>query len=364
MSTVAKKPRASANDENLQSVIDSIPGFIISFDKNLHVKAGSSNLKDLFGHAFDPVKVAASEVHPLESILREFKKSKETRLTKEVLLPTKDGDAWFLLSIYRPTLDANNLVVVGIPINELMSTRVELVVQMSKLMKASKLASLGEVVAGVAHEINNPIAILYGYVTEIKQMLKKGGAEAQEEIMTRLEKQAKTIFRIKKIVSSLRLLSREAERDPMVECDLAPIIEDTLGLVEQRLKENGITLQADPIPEVKFCGRATQLSQVLLNLLNNAFDALQETATKNKTIRVTYKVLPRCFQIELHDNGPGIPEAVIEKIFSPFFTTKPVGQGTGLGLSISKTIVEEHKGKIWCESKPGDTRFIVELPKS
>lgn len=233
--------------------------------------------------------------------------------------------------------------------------------QTVKAMNASKLASLGEMAAGVGHEINNPAAILMAYCTEMKMLINKNPEARNEALLEKIEKQVKTINRITKIVSSLRLLSREATVDIKEKSPFAPIIEDTLSLCHQKFVDNHVDIEVDSTPEVNLLCRPTQVSQVLINVLNNALDAVMEKGTEKK-VKVSFDQTPENLRICVKDTGPGVPKEVEEKIFEPFFTTKPVGKGTGLGLSISKRILDDHHGKIWYERVDGGSCFFIEFP--
>lgn len=268
-----------------------------------------------------------------------------------------------------------------------------------QLIQSEKMSSLGHLVAGIAHEINNPINFINGNLTHansyfhaLQQLIKAyqhhyptPDQELQayiEEIDLEfvLDDFGKLLSsmqigteRIREIVLSLRNFSRldEAEVKPV---DLHDGIDSTLLILQGRLKPkaawSGIQVHKDygDLPKVE-C-HASQINQVLMNLLSNAIDALIDCPAprwiKIKTELGVAAAMPTCevVKIAIQDNGPGIPESVRQRIFDPFFTTKPVGQGTGLGLSISyQIIVEKHQGWIRCDSTPGEgTTFTIEIP--
>ncbi len=238
----------------------------------------------------------------------------------------------------------------------------------SQLLQSKKLASLGELVAGVAHELNNPIGFLYANLDHIERYLARlrngdGDAARNHALLAELiESCREGARRTKAIVQDLRTFSRldEHERKPI---DLNAAIETTLRLLAHRLKA-GIVVETElgALPPVAcFPG---PINQVLMNLLANACDAVGERGT----IRIRTRALaggdaPERVVIEIEDSGVGIPPENLERIFDPFFTTKDVGKGTGLGLSISHSIVERHGGTIEVASEPGrGTRFTVMLP--
>jgi len=236
----------------------------------------------------------------------------------------------------------------------------------AQLLQAEKMKSLGQLVAGVAHELNNPIGFVHANLQLLDEFVKKlmdgphsegEAARIAESIGKLLSRSREGTERVKKIVQDLRTFSRMDQAE-LLEVDLHEEIDRTLALMEPRLK-NRIEVQRDygALPRVTcFAG---QLNQVFLNLLVNACDAIEEQGI----IRVKTRPLEDGVRIEISDDGPGIPESVQGRIFDPFFTTKPIGAGTGLGLSLSHGIIERHNGRISAVSSPGrGTTFTIELP--
>ncbi len=286
---------------------------------------------------------------------------------------------------------------------ELQNTLYELRNTQAQLVHTEKMSSLGQLVAGVAHEINNPVSFIYGninytsqYAQELLGLVELYGKhypQPHQEIATEIDKieldflqedLPKTLAsmevgttRIREIVKSMRNFSRIDEAK-MKLVDIHQGLESTLMILGHRFKAKGDRLG---IEVVKAYGdlplvecNAGQLNQVFMNLLSNAVDALEEAQKSNcwgnnntlPTITImTKRTLCSSVLISIRDNGEGIPERISSRLFEPFFTTKPAGKGTGLGLSISYQIVTEfHKGKLQCFSQPGEgTEFIIELPQ-
>ncbi|MBC1214647.1 GAF domain-containing protein [Trichormus variabilis ARAD] len=287
--------------------------------------------------------------------------------------------------------------------NQLAQTLKELRTAQMQIIHAEKMASLGQLVAGVAHEINNPINFIHGnlehahqYTQELLRYVKlyqhyhpNAAPEIQEffqqaeieflfeDLPNLFQSMQVGTQRIQEIVTSLRSFSRLDEAD-FKTANIHECIDSTLMILQHRLKPSAdshaihVTKDYDDLPLIE-CYPG-QLNQVFMNLLSNAIDALEEREAKlspeviaahPSEIRIYTSLLNQDWMsIRITDNGLGIDEQIIPRLFDPFFTTKMVGKGTGLGLSISYQIVtDKHKGKIYCQSELGKgTEFVVELP--
>ncbi len=270
----------------------------------------------------------------------------------------------------------------------------------SQLIQAEKMSALGSMVAGIAHEINNPISFIYGnvapaieYIQDLLELvmlyqqhhnppdlaIQKHLENIEldfliEDLPKLLSSMKMGAERIKEIVKSLRNFSRldEGEKKPV---DIHEGIDNTLLILQHRLKaqsaRQAITVEKNygAIPKIECY--AGLMNQVFMNILSNAIDALESChinqnydSSKALGIQISSKISPDNFLvISIADNGPGIPEEIKTRLFDPFFTTKPVGKGTGLGLSISYSIVEKHGGQLQCISEVGKgTKFIIQIP--
>ncbi|RYZ76955.1 MAG: hypothetical protein EOP05_03445 [Proteobacteria bacterium] len=232
-----------------------------------------------------------------------------------------------------------------------------------QLIHSSKMSSLGEMAGAIAHEINNPMTIiqLSAEQLEISAMDEVVDGEEVAKVSARI---SETVTRITKIIRGLKNFSRNSDDDPMIATPIKTLIEDTVGLCQERFKNKGIELQvADAVSASILC-RPTEVSQVLLNLMGNAFDAIEQRAGQRWVELATSTKLSESGTLILFrvtDCGEGIPEEVAKRILEPFFTTKGVGKGTGLGLSISKGIIETHGGRLYFDRSAKNTTFVVEL---
>jgi len=229
----------------------------------------------------------------------------------------------------------------------------------AQLVQSAKLAALGEMAAGVAHELNSPMTVIIGTA----QLLLREHPEDGEL----LEDIANCGLRCKRIIQNLLTFSRQ-EQLPFDEVDLNAEVEGVLGLMKFQIDQQRIriTTLLDPqLPRITANGQ--QIQQVLANFLINARDALEEAVRDEKCIKIVTGVRrenKHCWvTVSVQDNGVGIPAANLEKIFTPFFTSKEVSRGTGLGLSVSLGIAQSHRGTIEVESRPGEgSSFSLLLP--
>ncbi len=230
----------------------------------------------------------------------------------------------------------------------------------SKSFQNARLASIGQLAAGVGHEINNPLAIISGHISIVKEDLKDPEVN-REKVITRLNKIDNSIDRIANIVNTLRNFARSDEGQ-LTKFDPYLLAEETKEtLFELYSKENtSITIVGEHKRRSIF-GNKNRMQQVFINLLNNAKDAMTDLDLKPITLEVTY--LGDKIKITISDIGSGIPDDLKEKIFTPFFTTKQVNKGTGIGLSLVSAIVREHNGVLDIESTIGKgSSFSVTLP--
>ena len=227
----------------------------------------------------------------------------------------------------------------------------------AQLVQAAKLGALGQLVSGVAHELNNPLSVIIGY----GQLLLT--RELPAPLRRPIELMVSQGDRMAKIVRNLLYFARQRPPE-RTSVDLEEVLEQTLALRLNQLALSGIGVRRDYAPSLpSIAADSHQLQQVFLNLLLNAEQAiLGGNGTGEIGIRTAPGPTPDTVVVQVMDDGPGISAEDLGRVFEPFYTTKEVGQGTGLGLSVSYGIVQEHGGRLTVESRPGATTFTVELP--
>ncbi|GHO45493.1 sensor histidine kinase [Ktedonospora formicarum] len=238
----------------------------------------------------------------------------------------------------------------------------ELREKQEQLVQAGKLATLGELTTGVAHELNNPLNNIGLFVGNAIDLVELGMATTEpERILQELYNAMQQVRKATEIISHLRTFGRAASvsREPV---NIVQVIQRSISLMREQLRLRLIEVEMQfPEEDVIVFGNAIQMEQVFINLLTNARDALVDAPTKEISIRCAKNV--DTVEISVADTGPGISPELEQRVFDPFFTTKEVGAGTGLGLSITYGIIKEHNGAIRVQSRLGEgARFLIQLP--
>ncbi|MGU3666074.1 response regulator [Methylobacterium sp. A49B] len=235
----------------------------------------------------------------------------------------------------------------------------------SKLVQAAKMASLGELVAGIAHEINNPLAFILAHQGTVERLLGElpdaapdAATRAIEKARQRVGSMRMGLTRIQDLVLNLRKFSRLDEGERAL-VNVPEAIDTVLALIQHKLGDR-IAVERSFTGRTEIHCTPALLNQVVMNILGNAADAMPEGGK----IRIKTQSSPDFDEIRISDTGPGIPETLREKIFEPFFTTKPVGSGTGLGLAIAYSVVQAHSGSLTVETAPGGGAcFVIGIPR-
>ncbi|MBW2059363.1 MAG: PAS domain S-box protein [Deltaproteobacteria bacterium] len=360
------------SEEHLRKVFLAADDAILTTDVDGMVTLWSQSSEKMFGYPREVIVgksveiLFASDTDP--SLLAYMRKGgdSEDRWEGEVSFRQKDGSSFDGWCVTTKLLDEDGRVIGHLSVVRDVTEKKQMQLQ---LIQADKMASLGELAAGVAHEINNPLSGILSNAEFLQEEIPADDQERQEEI----QEIVRNSQRIKTIVRDLLNFSRQKGSEEVSVFDVKEVIESALNLTGHHIELDHIKIVKETdgsLPPLR--ASYNQIEQVLINLLTNARHALNEKypgrdENKIMTIRSEQALIQgKTFvRIKLTDRGIGIPEKDLDKVCLPFFTTKPHGKGTGLGLSISYNIIQQHGGKMRFESKEGEyTTAIIELPVS
>jgi len=353
-----------AETENyLQSLIDNANDIIYTLDCEGRITFLNKMGQEITGYRFDPDEKAHYTAYvvkrDLEKNERYFRKALKGHPQRyESTIVGIDGRLINVLINITPIWRLGKVVgMLGIARDITERKQME-----AQLLQASKMAAIGELAAGVAHEINNPVGVIIGSAEQL-QFLMEHYRDRPEEVPARLSKHVETISeqaaRCKKITQSLLNFGRKVEMRT-AEVNIPRLLEETTALVASRAASEGKRVEIRMPPDFPMLNTdPNQLEQVFLNLVTNALDAVGSGGT----VTIAARIQDDSAVIDVADNGVGISEENLKKVFDPFFTTKPLGKGTGLGLSVCFGIVQRMNGTISVRSTPGGgTTFSVRLP--
>jgi two-component system sensor histidine kinase HupT/HoxJ len=396
-----KNSELEESQQFIYSILTSMSDLLVVCDRNAVIEEVNQSLLAFTGKTEQQLKGAKLGTLFADDSSCDTAKRVITGLTSEpandieLQFRTRDGGTTPVALNFTPRRSGEGrllgVVITGRPLGELRrayhklrEAHEELKRTQQQLLQSEKMASLGKLVAGVAHELNNPISFVLGnvhamqrYATRLKRYLDAVHEGATHERLEALRSELRIDHilddlaplltgavegaeRTRDIVDGLKRFSA-ADRNENIEFDLAEVIERSVHWVTRAAPVN-FRVTVDVPPELPVFGSPGQLQQVLINLVQNAADATEKTEDPQLTI--TTEPNAERVVVLFRDNGPGIPEDVLGKIFDPFFTTKPVGKGTGLGLSISYGIVERHGGELSVRNAAqGGAEFRMCLPK-
>lgn len=368
--TVTKNPvnlnnhSTEGGNELFQAIQDPVlivtPDGIIIDANNAALKAARKSYSEIIGKGICTIIHGGSLPH-IKCPLEEFLLTCSPR-AEETTLPGLSGEYHLTIS---PVKDQDNRVRKIILVARTLTSDE---VRKADSIRTAQMAAIGELAAGVAHEVNNPITGIINFAQLLLDDSQKDSLEAEL-----LEKIVNEGERIALIIKNLLSFARENKNinEPI---EISHIIQDSLSLVAHQLKKDGIKIITKPPKHnCQVHGNYTQLQQVILNLLSNARFALNArypTSSPDKTLQISCYHFSNergkpMVQITIKDTGTGIPQGILKRLFDPFFTTKPSGKGTGLGLSISYGIIRNHGGIIKVDSIMHQyTKMIIELPTS
>ncbi|MFZ3228659.1 MAG: PAS domain S-box protein [Pseudobdellovibrio sp.] len=279
-------------------------------------------------------------------------------------LVSKKGKAVWISWSYVYIKEEKSIFAIAKDITSVKTQEKMIADQKLKMANVSKMNSLSKMASGIAHEINNPMMVIYGQIYLLKKYI-NSTKSAPAYFMESLEKIDTVAQRVKNIVNGLRAFSRDGSHDPFEHINILKIIEDTISFCSNKFnKENIHILLPTTFLTNKIYCQPIQISQVLLNLIENSFDAIKENSDLGGWIQIQFEIAPdnNTAFIKVTDSGPGLDNSIKENLFEPFFTTKAIGKGTGLGLSISKSIMLLNNGDLYIDETSINTTFVMKIP--
>lgn len=340
--------------EKFQLMVDWTPCTISWIKKDLTYVGVNKTLCDLC--EMDRSEFIGKQVgsHTRQAYFKEFSEalfnsseaSHSTNLTTQI-----EGEEKKFYLVGTKFNKQEEAVIIGLDITELARLQ-----QTVGLME--RLSSLGEMVAGIVHEINNPLTVVSNKAAMIKKYVDKNQTERVVESAKKIEE---TCLKITKIIEGVKTFVRQGHHDPHTDAYLHEVMTEAALLVETKIKDAEVTVSLPEGTGPVVVANHTQLYQVFVNLITNSVDAIRDL--DERWIKMESKVIEgQKFQVTFVDSGSGIPEKIRKNIFESFYTTKGKGKGTGLGLSLCRKIVEAHGGTLTIDPSAKNTTFIIEMP--
>ena len=345
------------NQELFDSVLDHTPCTVSWINSDLTYAGVNARLADMMGKSkADFIGMSLGEMTK-DSRFQDFSKklfdSNCDKLTDQVE-SVINGVRKHYFVVGKKYHEGEKAVVIGMDITELKAIEEDNIF-------SEKLKTLGEMSATIIHEINNPLNTINFLSFHINELIKAQDLK-KDEVANNIQVIQETVQSISKIIQGLKKFSRNTSTDEIKPCDLQDVIASSCLVSKGKAKEHKVSIKQKNIPKVKILANEVQIYQVLINMMNNSVEAVADQ--KDKWIEISGDETENSIILKIKDSGSGIDPTVAEKIFDPFFSTKPLGVGTGIGLDLSKRIIEKHKGSITVDPSCENTCFIIELPKA
>lgn len=375
---------ADSHRARFEAVFEDAPLAMLFIDPNHKFLSVNRSFTEMFGYTNEDIIGKSTQILYADTSLytrickQTFNAEAEKNITPyRVSYLRKNGESFESETVGDQIRDSNNKLLGFVGIIKDLTDQIEtekLIARQNRELEKeralsfqnSKMAALGQMAGGVAHEINNPLTIIEGFSKNLLRKIEKSEGPLEDKVTQKtLEKILNASERISKIVQGLKTFARDDSGDDMELVSVKAMVTETLSFCEQRFKNNGVELILSELKDDWFFkGHGVQISQVLLNLLNNSFDAVYVDAHSVAAwIKLSIMEKGNCLEFRVVDSGNGIQPEILKNLMEPFFTTKEVGKGTGLGLSISQSIIERHEGRLQYELFDGQTSFTFSLPK-
>lgn len=366
---LAKEAQSLVERESYHKILNSLPAFVYTKDLAGNLTFSNDFFKGFLQSPSGSRSTPAIFMEPSQSSAQDLEViSSKRNVDREDVIPNALGNGTDLVlrTTRIPLVDQEGLVYgicgISFDVTEERERKKALEEERSKIATASKLAALGVLAAELGHEINNPLAIIRTGSWILRKIITSEDFQ-RTLALTKLDEIDNTIHRISDIVTSVKNLSRDSSQEKMQDHLLSDILRDVQSLCAPKFHPKGIELRLNtrnPILQRRIRCYRVQLSEVFINLLVNAADAVQ---APSQWIQLDIAEEGENLIFRVRDSGPGVPEEIERKIFTPFFSTKDIGKGTGLGLSISKEIMKRHGGDLVLNRNISNNCFEATLPK-
>jgi len=346
------------NELYLHQIVDAIPDMILVKGEASRILWANKAFKDYYGMTIEQLQEIIdapfqSSEHTRQYVLDDawvWNNKKPLRIECEPVT-SFEGVTHMFETLKTPILDQNGNIKMTVGISRDITEKIE---YEQKSFASSKMASLGEMAGGIAHEINNPIGIIMGKSMQMKRQNPDSKARSDFDMIIR------SAERVAKIVEGLRNFCQQDDRQLFNEFKVIDVIDETLTYCHGRLNNLGISLKMDIPENLMMSGKRVQISQILLNLLNNAIDEIQ--SIDERWIKISANKKDNFTEIRVQDSGHGVSPELESKVMQPFFTTKELGKGMGLGLSVSFAIAKHHGGELLLDRGVSPSCFLLRIP--
>ncbi|UAL09899.1 PAS domain S-box protein [Caulobacter segnis] len=359
----AARRRAAAVNDHLRSILDTVPDGVVVIDRDGLMTSFNPAAERMFGWRAEEVLgrnvsllMPAPHAADHDAYIQRYHASGDKRIIgvgRVVVGARKDG-ATFPMELAvgetrGPTPSYTGFIR---DLTETQKTETRLQELQNELVHVSRLTAMGEMASTLAHELNQPLSAIANLLTGSRRLIDRGREADQTKVRDAIDRAATQALRAGEVIHRMRDFVRRgaSERGPE---SLSKLIEEAsaLALIGEKDRQVDVRLALDSAADAVFADRV-QVQQVLLNLIRNGIDAMHDGETRRRALVITTEVTDEGWsRVSVADSGPGIADAVRERLFQPFMTTKP--QGMGVGLSISRSIIEAHGGRIWAEANPG-----------
>ena len=362
-SPVNDAAQPARDNELMKALINSVPGYMTLLDDELRYVMVNEAFAKRMDHNMVGLKLGhTGDEHDFQKYVEDFHHSNKEKSLTQVRFGKRFQKEHYLVSLAKINGPKPLLAVLSMNIEDQKRLEQDLNHAREESAHSERLAILGEMVSSIAHEIRTPLAIISGKAAKIVRKAENRELNA-ETLLLDAHKVEEMVHRANQIIQTVLKFSRSESDGPMTNLVVTDLLEDVFFLTGPKLRLNGVeNRNVGPYPLVKLECYPLQISQVLINLINNAVDALE--GKDERWIQIQVRDLDKRIEIRVVDSGSGIPPEIRQKLLEPFFTTKAPGKGTGLGLRISRGIVSRHGGTLEIDGYAANTTFVIDLPKS